>query len=52
VEIRWPSGSVEKIGLAVIDRIFTLEEGKGIASELCATCQAIKFIRVLSGTPF
>jgi hypothetical protein len=30
VEIRWPSGRVEKIKLPGVDRIFTVEEGKGM----------------------
>jgi len=30
VEIRWPSGQVEKIKLPGLDRILTVEEGKGI----------------------
>ncbi|MGA9982874.1 MAG: ASPIC/UnbV domain-containing protein, partial [Acidobacteriaceae bacterium] len=28
LEIHWPDGAVEKIGLAGVDRIFTVEEGK------------------------
>ncbi|TCK72741.1 CRTAC1 family protein [Acidipila rosea] len=38
VEIHWPSGAVEKIKLPKVDRIFTVEEGKGVVGELCATC--------------
>ncbi len=30
VEVRWPSGAVEHISLPGVDRIFTIEEGKGI----------------------
>jgi len=30
VEIRWPSGAVEKVSLPAVDRFFTVEEGKGI----------------------
>ena len=30
IEIRWPSGQVEKIKLPGLDRILTVEEGKGI----------------------
>jgi hypothetical protein len=30
VEIRWPSGQREKIKLPGVDRILTVEEGKGI----------------------
>ena len=35
VEIHWPSGAVEKLGLPAVDRIYTISEGKGIASALC-----------------
>jgi enediyne biosynthesis protein E4 len=42
VEIRWPSGVVEKLKLASVDRIFTIEEGKGIIAELCISCKARK----------
>jgi hypothetical protein len=30
VEIRWPDGAVEKVTLPGVDRIFTVEEGKGV----------------------
>jgi hypothetical protein len=30
VEIRWPSGEVEKLKLPGVDQFFTIEEGKGI----------------------
>ncbi len=39
VEIHWPSGSVEKLKLHAVDRIFTIEEGKGITGELCVACK-------------
>jgi hypothetical protein len=32
MEIRWPSGAVEKLAPSVIDRIVTVTEGKGITS--------------------
>ena len=38
VEIHWPSGAVEHLKLPSVDRIFTVEEGKGIVGELCAAC--------------
>ena len=38
VEIQWPSGKHETIAPKSIDRIFTVEEGKGIVGELCALC--------------
>jgi hypothetical protein len=34
LEIRWPSGAVEKITLPGIDRIYTIAEGKGITDVL------------------
>lgn len=42
VEIHWPSGAVEKIGLPALDRIYTITEGKGITGALCGgkTCDA------------
>jgi hypothetical protein len=30
VEIRWPSGAVEQVKLPSVDRIFMIEEGKGV----------------------
>lgn len=30
IEIHWPSGVVEKIRVTAVDRIYTVEEGKGI----------------------
>jgi enediyne biosynthesis protein E4 len=39
LEIHWPSGSVEKIALPSIDRIFTIGEGKGVIGSTCANCQ-------------
>jgi hypothetical protein len=38
VEIHWPSGAVEKVELPNIDRIYTVQEGKGIVGELCTAC--------------
>jgi hypothetical protein len=35
-EIHWPSGAVETVKLPAEDRIFTVTEGKGITSVLCA----------------
>jgi enediyne biosynthesis protein E4 len=37
-EIHWPSGARETIKLPAVDRIFTIEEGKGITSQLCTAC--------------
>jgi hypothetical protein len=39
VEIHWPDRTVEKLKLASVDRIFTVEEGKGVTGELCAACK-------------
>ncbi|HEY2469022.1 MAG TPA: CRTAC1 family protein [Terracidiphilus sp.] len=36
VEIHWPSGAIEKIAIPAVDRIFTIEEGKGITGSICA----------------
>jgi hypothetical protein len=30
LEVHWPDGTVEKVQLPGVDRIFTLEEGKGV----------------------
>jgi len=38
VEIHWPSGAMEKLKVPNIDRIVTVEEGKGITGELCTAC--------------
>ncbi len=34
-EIHWPSGAKETIKLPAVDRIYTIEEGKGIVAALC-----------------
>jgi enediyne biosynthesis protein E4 len=34
VEVHWPSGLVEKVNLPSVDRIFVLQEGKGIVSSV------------------
>jgi hypothetical protein len=31
VEIHWPDGTVQKLTLPAVDRIFTVEEGRGLA---------------------
>jgi enediyne biosynthesis protein E4 len=38
IEIHWPGGALDKIHVAGVDRIYTVEEGKGITGELCASC--------------
>jgi hypothetical protein len=38
VEIRWAGGPVEKLQLPAVDRIYTVEEGKGITGSLCTLC--------------
>ena len=40
VEIHWPSGAIDKLKLPSVDRIFTIEEGKGVTAELCMACKA------------
>jgi hypothetical protein len=42
VDIRWPDGAVENVKLPAVDRIFTIEEGKGITAVLCVSCRAGK----------
>ena len=42
VEIHWPSGAVEHVKVGSVDKIFTVEEEKGIVGELCAACAAGK----------
>src|SRR5215472_3898217 len=34
-EIHWPSGKIENVKLPAVDRIYTIEEGKGITGALC-----------------
>jgi enediyne biosynthesis protein E4 len=34
-EIHWPSGAKETVKLPAVDRIYTIEEGKGITGALC-----------------
>ena len=34
-EIHWPSGAKQTIKLPAVDRIYTIEEGKGIVAALC-----------------
>jgi enediyne biosynthesis protein E4 len=38
VEIHWPDGVVEKLQLPKVDRIYNVQEGKGVVGELCASC--------------
>ena len=40
-EIHWPSGAKETIRLPLVDRIYTIAEGKGITAVICGirTCQ-------------
>ena len=38
VEIHWPSGLKEKVNLPGVDKIFTVEEGKGVTGQTCAKC--------------
>jgi enediyne biosynthesis protein E4 len=38
LEIHWPSGAQERLSAPAVDRIYTIEEGKGIIGELCLIC--------------
>jgi hypothetical protein len=43
VEIRWPGGGpVEKVAIPGVDRILTVEQGRGITNEYCPKCSAGK----------
>lgn len=39
VEIHWSGGKVEKLQLPAMDRIFTIQQGKGIVGVLCTLCK-------------
>ncbi len=39
VEIHWPGGATEKLSIKAVDRIYTVEEGKGIVGSTCAWCR-------------
>jgi hypothetical protein len=34
-EIHWPSGAIETVKLPTVDRIYTIDEGRGITAALC-----------------
>ena len=38
IEIHWPDRTIEKIAVPSVDRIFTVEEGKGVTGSTCAAC--------------
>jgi hypothetical protein len=38
IEIHWPSGKIEQLKVGSVDRIFTVEEGKGVIGEFCNGC--------------
>jgi hypothetical protein len=40
VEIHWPGNAIEQVKLPGIDRIFTVEQGKGVTGETCGKCPA------------
>jgi len=42
VDIHWPGGAVEKVRLPAVDRILTIEQGKGVTGQLCVACSAKK----------
>jgi hypothetical protein len=39
VEIHWPSGATEQVAIPTLDRIYTIEEGKGVTGSTCAECK-------------
>lgn len=40
VEIHWPGGVKGKVQIPAVDRIFTVEKGKGITGVLCTQCKS------------
>jgi enediyne biosynthesis protein E4 len=43
VEIRWPGGGpAEKVAIPGVDRILTIEQGRGITNEYCPKCSTGK----------
>ena len=43
VDVRWPGGGpVEKITVPGVDRILTIEQGRGVTHEYCPKCSAGK----------
>jgi hypothetical protein len=40
LEIHWPDHTIEKIVLQSVDRIFTVEEGKGVTGQICTACSS------------
>ncbi len=42
VKIRWPGGAMEAVKLPGVDSIFTIEQGKGVTGQICATCAQSK----------
>ncbi len=39
VEIHWPSGAIEKFSIEAVDRIYTVEEGRGTVGSACDGCK-------------
>ena len=37
-QIRWPGGAIETVKLPGVDRIFTIEQGRGVVGQMCAIC--------------
>ncbi len=37
VEVHWPSGTIEKVALPAVDRIYTVTEDKGITGSMCGS---------------
>ena len=43
VEVRWPGGGpTEKVAVSGVDRILTVEQGRGITAQYCPNCAAKK----------
>jgi enediyne biosynthesis protein E4 len=42
VEIHWPGGEKEIVAIHAVDRIYTVEQHKGVVEEFCPTCSESK----------
>jgi hypothetical protein len=42
VEVRWPGGPTEKVAVPGVDRILTIQQGRGVTAEYCPKCSAGK----------
>jgi hypothetical protein len=39
LEVHWPSGKAQTVTLPGVDRIYTIEEDKGVTAEYCSGCK-------------